>query len=559
MKIYTILFISFVLSATFIVANAENGLRERVYIQTDKQTYLAGELIWLKLYLTDEKGVPSSFSKVGYIELLDESAAQVQVKMELSEGIGTGWMELPATLATGNYRLIGYTRQMKNEGENVFFNKTISVINTFRIDETIDIDSSSELSTPSVIGNNIVVSTDKNSYATRTRTNIQIKNLPENVYSLCVSVAGKDLVSESMNISNWRKVLSTITATPTVRIDFLPEYEGHIITGRMVDIGTGESVNNKINTVPFLSFVGDQIRLFNGKVGNDGNVQFFTKRIAGGSELVTSLYSFPQNKYRIDILSPFYAHTEKQLPHFEINLGWQEQLLQRSVGLQVSYGFVADSLSQLDTAFAHFQWKPDRSYILDEYTRFTRMDEVVIEFIPSLRFRKIDNKRILSVLMDESATFTIGNSLVLLDGIPILNHDIIYNYDPLLVYKIDVYKNRFDFADQFFDGIVSFTTYKSDYPTLKVDEQTQMFDYEGTQLNRLFYAPGYLNEEERKIRIPDYRHTLLWQPIVETAELTNIRIPFTTSDLTGEFQVVVEGLTRDGQVIRGMDFFNVIE
>lgn len=559
MKIYTILFFSFVLNVTFIVANAANELRERVYIQTDKQTYLAGELMWLKLYLTDAEGIPSSFSKIGYVELLDEAVAQVQIKIDLSEGIGTGWMELPATLATGNYRLVAYTRQMKNEGENIFFNKTISIINTFRIDETIDVDSSLELSSPSVIENNIVVSTDKNSYTTRTRTDMQIGNLPENIHSLCVSVAGKDLVSSgSMDINNWKNRLSTMPKT-TMRADFLPEYEGHIIMGKIVDTETGESVTGKVNTVPFLSFVGDQIRLFNGKVGNDGNVQFFTKRIAGRSELVTSLYSFSHNKYRIDILSPFHVHPEKQLSHFKINPRWQEQLLQRSVGLQVQYGFVADSLNRLDTAFAHFQWRPDRSYILDEYTRFTRMDEVVIEFIPSLRFRKIDNKRILSVLMDESSSFSIGNSLVLLDGIPILNHDIIYRYDPLLVNKIDVYKNRFDFADQFFDGIVSFTTYKSDYPTLKVDEQTQMFDYEGTQLNRLFYDPGYLNEEERKMRIPDYRHTLLWQPIVETGGLTNIRIPFTTSDLTGEFQVVVEGLTQDGQVIQGVTFFNVIE
>ena len=55
---------------------------------------------------------------------------------------------------------------------------------------------------------------------------------------------------------------------------------------------------------------------------------------------------------------------------------------------------------------------------MDEYTRFTTMEEVVIEFIPGLRFRKMDGVRRLAVLTEERIGYTIGNSLVLLDGIP---------------------------------------------------------------------------------------------------------------------------------------------
>lgn len=60
---------------------AANDFRERIYVQTDKQVYLAGELLWLKLCVTDATGIPVSFSKVGYVELLDESTALVQVKI----------------------------------------------------------------------------------------------------------------------------------------------------------------------------------------------------------------------------------------------------------------------------------------------------------------------------------------------------------------------------------------------------------------------------------------------------------------------------------------------
>ena len=42
---------------------AANDFRERIYVQTDKQVYLAGELLWLKLCVTDATGIPVSFSK----------------------------------------------------------------------------------------------------------------------------------------------------------------------------------------------------------------------------------------------------------------------------------------------------------------------------------------------------------------------------------------------------------------------------------------------------------------------------------------------------------------
>ena len=69
---------------------AANDFRERIYVQTDKQVYLAGELLWLKLCVTDATGIPVSFSKVGYVELLDESTALVQAKIEIKEG-KDGW------------------------------------------------------------------------------------------------------------------------------------------------------------------------------------------------------------------------------------------------------------------------------------------------------------------------------------------------------------------------------------------------------------------------------------------------------------------------------------
>lgn len=113
--------------------------KERAYLQTDKNTYLAGELLWTKMYITDPEGLPLSFSKIGYIEIIDEHTAVIQAKIDLKEGIGEGCIEIPATLPTGYYRLVAYTRNMRNEGESIYFNKLITIINTFKTDEDIQV------------------------------------------------------------------------------------------------------------------------------------------------------------------------------------------------------------------------------------------------------------------------------------------------------------------------------------------------------------------------------------------------------------------------------------
>lgn len=566
---------------------AGNVLRERVYVHTDKQIYLAGEFMWLKLYLTDETGMPASFSKVGYIELLDETTAQVQVKVEIKKGVAAGWMEIPLSLSTGYYRLVAYTRAMRNESDTVFFDKTIGVINTFRADAAIvaDIDTGfvanvgagfenkDDAPASGLADGNLSVTTDRATYATREHSDINIQGLPDNIHSLSIAVAGKAPVQSSENhIMEWNRRLNTYSTGP-VRSDFLPEYEGHVITGVLLDVATQQPAEVNEGVFVLLGFVGDQVCVFGGQIDARSRVNFFTRQINGANELAIFVSS-QQRKYRVNIETPFAAHAEKEMPVFYLDPEWEKWLLQRSIGLQAQYAYWIDSINRMDTTFSYFRWEPDRTYLLDEYTRFATMEEVVIEFIPSLRFRKYNNKRQLLVLLNETEAFGVANALVLLDGIPIFDHDIIFNYNPLLVRRINVYKEKFVFGKTHFDGLVTFTTYGCNYSGLVTGETTHLFDYEGVQGNRGFFAPSYAPATSATAtsassastssdsavfrgKSPDYRHTLLWIPEVTCAGRQTLTIPFDTSDFTGEFQVTVEGLTKDGKALRGTSFFNV--
>lgn len=534
------------------------SLYERLYLQTDKDMYLSGELVWLKLLTSTPEGQPLKFSKIGYIELLDANVSQVQLKVELSDGVGNGSLVIPTALPTGYYRLVAYTRYMRNETPVPLFEKVVGVINPFVQQEQKPLSAgvSTNLQSGQKERNTISVS-NQNSYHTRNLVELKLNQLPENVHSLSVSVAAKDFVSifPSGNITQWQQKKQNQQLRP-LSDKYLAEYEGHIILGKLIDESTGRQAPYDEHIMPYVSFPGENIRLFAGKAAKDGSVQFFTKKINGSKEVVSSLSGSNADEYRVDIESPFILdHTKEQLPPLEL-AGYQEKILQRSMGVQVLYSYMNDSLNRSEPSESLFRHSPDRLYIMDEYTKFATMQEVVTEFVTFVRFRTLYGQRYLSTFREDIG-YSSGTTLVLLDGIPIFNHEIIFKYSPLNIEKIEIYFDRYVFGGKWYDGIIHFITRNKNYPDLKPDPSTRFFSYDGTQRRRIFYSPIYATEADRNSRLPDFRHTLYWNPDIKTENRRSVSIPFYTSDLKGEYQVVIEGLTEDGKPVYATSNFSV--
>src|SRR5215217_8013645 len=109
-------------------------LQEKMYVHTDKQLYMAGEILWFKTYLVDAlSNKPLALSKVAYVEVLDKDNKPVaQAKIALNNGGGDGSFHFPLTLSSGNYKLRAYTNWMKNFDARLFFEKVITIINPFK-------------------------------------------------------------------------------------------------------------------------------------------------------------------------------------------------------------------------------------------------------------------------------------------------------------------------------------------------------------------------------------------------------------------------------------------
>ena len=101
------------------------SFKEKIFVHTDKTVYLAGELIWFKVYNTDVyMHMPVDLSKIAYVEILSaDKKPALQGKIAMNSGTGSGSFLIPPSLSSGNYMLRAYTNWMKNAGANFFFEK----------------------------------------------------------------------------------------------------------------------------------------------------------------------------------------------------------------------------------------------------------------------------------------------------------------------------------------------------------------------------------------------------------------------------------------------------
>ncbi|HTL07219.1 MAG TPA: hypothetical protein VL307_03140 [Chitinophagaceae bacterium] len=112
----------------------EKNLQEKIFVHTDKSFYLAGEVIWFKLYTVDASfHRPIDLSKVAYVELLSaEQKPVLQASIGLEQGSGNGSFIIPSSIASGNYTLRAYSSRMKNFPPEFYFEQTISIVNTLK-------------------------------------------------------------------------------------------------------------------------------------------------------------------------------------------------------------------------------------------------------------------------------------------------------------------------------------------------------------------------------------------------------------------------------------------
>ena len=106
--------------------------QERIYLQTDKPYYAAGDTVWLRVHLLDAAtNEPVSRSRFVYVELHDQQADTLMQRMMIrgdEDGVFANALLLPKEIKGGVYTLVAYTQWMRNFPVEQFCYQPLTIV-----------------------------------------------------------------------------------------------------------------------------------------------------------------------------------------------------------------------------------------------------------------------------------------------------------------------------------------------------------------------------------------------------------------------------------------------
>jgi len=550
------------------------SFKEELYISTDRDIYMPGEEVWFKVYkINGLTHSPSDISKVVYLELLDKNnfpLRQLKVKTDLSSG-SSGFV-LPDNISSGNYLIRAYTNWMKNFSPDLFFYKTLSVINPFEsIDhlklptaDTVDWqskfliidDKGTRIREKSVLGENsegltYTVTIDKPEYTPREKVKISISATDRSgnpvETDMSVSVAKSAIVSQSGNSGFNGFYLNNGIVAVDSEPRYLPELEGHLISGNIRMKVTDEPLKNIDLS---LAYIGKTARCQFTKTDNNGQFNFVV-RGSGMNEIVIQPLSSDITGYYVELNQSFSASFSNFKPSpFFLDSSKIVQINNAIVSMQIQNiyePFRQNSEVALKTSVPDFYGRPENTIKMSDYIELTSVREVVKEIIPNVYTLKQNGKYDFKLINKFRGQPFENKPLILVDGVPIYDFEKVLSINSKEIERVDVINTRYFFSENIFDGIVSFITKKGNLSALEFDNSIFRQVYEGCQIPNNFYSPDYNTSVLKESRIPDYRNTLFWKPDLHTMKNGKAEIEFYTSDEKAEYTIVVEGISNDGR------------
>ena len=330
--------------------------------------------------------------------------------------------------------------------------------------------------------------------------------------------------------------------------EFLPETNGPLIAGRLVDRTTGRAAPP---TISYLSVPGKYFTFGAARSRPDGSIIFNTKSFYGNNDIIVQTNSLNADSiYRIDIASPFYEKpADWHTTPFALSPGLESQLLDRSIAIQADNAYLQEKkrqwLQPKDFDTLAFYGHGDHEYRLDDYTHFQTLEEVMREYVEEVHVPKQSGKFHFRVRNNLFNVYFDDDPLMLIDGLPVYDAEKILEISPLKFRQVDVVARKFFTGPLTNDGIVSYRTYDGNLAGYQLDPNAIAVHYDGLQLQQEFYTPPY-EAAAPSPRIPDFRNVLSWVPDIETKQDGKSTLSFFTSDIPGTYALFVQGITSQG-------------
>lgn len=220
---------------------------------------------------------------------------------------------------------------------------------------------------------------------------------------------------------------------------------------------------------------------------------------------------------------------------------WENHMIAKNYNID-SYEHVYDTI--IHKGKTNFYGTPKYTVKLQEYVQLDSLSEYFHELISYVKLKKKNHKNQFHVFSyDENKTMN-GKPLILYDGVIIDDHSIILNLNPSRIDRIEVVPYEYFYKNSHFHGIVHIISMDKKCDLPKLPNNTERY-YLPILTREVKPAPQKVIPDN----YPDLRTCLLWEPNIILTKENEYKLNFRSSDLSGTYELIIEGISESGEPI----------
>ncbi|WP_420601952.1 hypothetical protein [Flagellimonas sp.] len=545
--------------------------QESVFLQYNESLVFSGDRLLYKFYCLDKiNRALTNISKIGYVSLINkEGEAVFTHKVRLTSGTGYGDFFVPTSIPTGSYKLLGYSEWMKNFGSDNFFQANIHIINPYQstsetyLEQPLDSSqpivskirkSNSTMAVEDTESAYVSVGLDKSVAGQREKITLDIVGKDESVNagSYAISVRRVDSVPSPTQISSeafFKNFLKEERGRVALNKDEtnIPEIRGEVISGTIVNKETKLPVQGQRIS---LSLPGEDFLLKVATSDDKGRFWFIVDREYDNNRAALEVLSDDWESYELKMDAEKIDVEQTEFEDFVLSKRMKEYILEKSIQNQIENAYQeikSDSILVADHVEPFYR-KFATVYDLDDYTRFNRLDETIVEVVDQVSIRKLNNgERVFEVRPEEGFTSHSLLPMVFVDGLFIKRHEDFMDFSAKKIKTISFSRDKIIVGAKTFQGVISFKTIEGGFYQDFYTPHTTSLELFKPEAQKEYFTQSYSGDKSRE-RVPDFRNQLLWEPNLDLSKGSK-EIVFYTSDLGGTYELVLEGFTSTGKPV----------
>ncbi|MFN8258695.1 MAG: hypothetical protein U0W24_23605 [Bacteroidales bacterium] len=403
---------------------------------------------------------------------------------------------------------------------------------------------------------NLEVTTDKPVYSKREKVNLYIKNINTsrneklNYFSVSVAKAKKatdnhdDDNSLPLDLYHSGQENRSDSAGKIFPVSLLPEINGQVLSGTIAEKNSGKPVSG---AELFLSGISDYIIVQNTISGPDGKFWFNLSGLNGTQDLAVQVSG--QGNFEIifdkEYNSNFKPLFEKAISECDFNVSFYKDL---STSRQVQQQYAQNQSVQVPVKESFiFYGKADTSYFPDKYIDMPDIEDFFNEIVEGVRIKSRKEEKELFVNYFNTTSQLSLKPLLLVDGIPVFSVPKFLGLSPQNIQRIDIINRNYILGNLKFGGLINLISKKKNFSD--IPNFLSFIRFDGFAHDFLFNPTIYGSELSQKERIPDFRNTIYWNPLVTMDKNDEAQVSFYTSDQPGTYLVSIVGTNSNGNLV----------